>query len=211
MDIRILEEAASGKIREQTPEEAEKFMARIRTNLFDLLCHSDKARAEMPIGLDLDEYGGREAVERALGKAVVNLLALAAIFGVRTGDVILRELGFTPKAGGSDGETEKAPGDNGSSCHSSGGEEAGQGEKKTVSADEHRAPAHIPEVVEGPEVDEGKVGDNPEYMQMLDKAGSSEERAAIWKKIQLDRGLDSKTRAELYRHMTALSKQQAAR
>jgi len=205
MDIRILEEAASGKIREQTPEEAEKFMARIRTNLFDLLCHSDKARAEMPIGLDLDEYGGREAVERALGKAVVNLLALAAIFGVRTSDVILRELGFTPEAGRSVDETEKAPGENGPSCHTSGGEEAGQGEKKTVSADEHRGPAPIPEV------DEGKVGDNPEYMQMLDKAGSSEGRAAIWKKIQLDRDLDSKTRAELYRHMTALSKQQAAR
>ncbi|MDA8239232.1 MAG: hypothetical protein M0Z67_02550 [Nitrospiraceae bacterium] len=205
MDIRILEEAASGKIREQTPEEAEKFMARIRTNLFDLLCHSDKARAEMPVGLDLDEYGGKEAVERALGKAVVNLLALAAVFGVRTGGVILRELGLTSEAGGSVDETEKAPGDNGSFSHTSGGEEAGHGEKKTVSADEHQGPAPASEV------DEGKVGDTPEYMQMFDKAGSGEERTAIWKKIQLDRGLDSKTRAELYRYMTALNKQQAAK
>lgn len=186
-------------------------MARIRTNLFDLLCHSDKARAEMPIGLDLDEYGGRDAVERALGKAVVNLLALAAVFGVRTGGVILRELGFTPEVGRSVDETEKAPGDNGSSPHASCVAEAGHEEKKTVSADEHRGPATIPEVVEGPEINEGKVGDNPEYMQMLDKAGSGEERTAIWKKIQLDRGLDSKTRAELYRHMTALNKKQAAK
>jgi hypothetical protein len=205
MDIRILEEAASGKIREHTTEEAEKFMARIRTNLFDLLCHSDKAKAEMPIGIDLGEYGGKEAVERAIGKAVVNLLALAAIFGVRTGGVILRELGFTLETGSSADGTEKAAGGNGSSPNASESEGLGHAREKTVLADEH------PEHASTPEVDEDKVGENQEYRQILDKAGSVEERTVIWKKIQLDRGLDSKTRAELYRHMTALNKQQAAR
>jgi hypothetical protein len=205
MDIRILEEAASGKIREQTPEEAEKFMARIRTNLFDLLCHSDKARAEMPIGLDVDEYGGKEAVERAIGKAVVNLLALAAVFGVRTGGVILRELGVTPEAGTSADGTEKAAGGNGSFPNTSEINELDHAREKTGIADEGLE--HAPT----PVVDEGMVGENQEYRQVLDKAGSVEERTVIWKKIQLDRGLDSKTRAELYRHMTALNKQQAAR
>ena len=205
MDIRILEEAASGKIRAQTPEEAEKFMARIRTNLFDLLGQSDKARAELPLDLDLSEYGGKEAVQRAIGKAVVNLFALAAVFGVKTCDVILRELGFTPEVNTSAEAAGNAPGEKGSSPHTAGVGEAGQTDEKAGPAGEHREPAPTTEV------DEGKGDDNPGYRQMLEKAGSVEERSVIWKKIQVDRGLDSKTRAELYQHMAALNKQEAAR
>ncbi len=204
MDIRILEEAASRKIREQTPEEAEKFMARIRTNLIDLLCHSDKARAELPLDLGLSEYGGREAVQRAIGKAVVNLFALAAIFGVRTYDVILRELGFASEVGTSAEATGNTHGDNGSSSHTSGIAEAGPGDEQAGPVGEHleHAPAS--------EVDRAKGDDNPGYRQSLDKARSVEERNVIWKKIQVDRGLDSRTRAELYQHMATLNKQEAA-
>ncbi|GEM_PF-4473762 len=205
MDIKILEEAASGKIREQTPAEAEKFLARVRTNLFDLLCHSDKARAELPLDLDLSEYGGKEAVERAIGKAVVNLFALAAVFGVRTYDVILRELGFTPEADISAEAAGNAPGDNGSSPHTSGIGEAGRADEKAGPAGEHREP------VPTTEVDGGKGDDTTGYRQRLEKAGSVEERSVIWKKIQVDRGIDSKTRAELYQHMATLNKQEAAR
>lgn len=205
MDIKILEEAASGKIREQTPEEAEKFMARIRTNLFDLLCHSDKARAELPLDLDLSEYGGKEAVQRAIGKAVVNLFALAGVFGIRTYAVILRELGFTPEVDTSAEATGNAPGDNGSSPHTYDVGETGQTDEKAGSAGDHREPATTTED------DGGKGDDNPGYRQRLEKAGSVEERSVIWKKIQVDRGLDSKTRAELYQHMAALNKQEASR
>ena len=132
MDIKIIEEAASGKVREQTNEEAEKFMARIRTNLFDLLCHSDKARAELPLDLDLDlsEYGGKDAVERAIGKAVVNLFALGAVFGVKNCHVILRELGFVSEVDTLAEVTEHAPGDKGSSPHTSEIAEAGQENEK---------------------------------------------------------------------------------
>ena len=204
MDIRILEEAASGKISERTPEEAEKFMARIRTNLFDLLCHSDKARAEMPVGLDLDEYGGKEAVGRAIGKAIVNLLALAAVFGVSSGGVILRDLGFALGEDTSVDAAEKDAGGNGSAPRASGNEQTEDEDAKAGAEGEHGEPALTAEV------DGGKGCETPEYGRMLDKAGSAEERNAIWKKIQVDRCLDSKTRAELYRHMTSLNKQQAA-
>jgi hypothetical protein len=203
MDIKILEEAASGKVREQTHEEAEKFMARIRTNLFDLLCHSDKARVELPLDLDLSEYGGKEAVERAIGKAVVNLFALGAVFGVKTCDVILRELGFVSEVDTLAEVTEHAPGDNGSSPHTSEITEAGQENEKAGSVDEQQEPAPAAEV-------DGKKGDKAGYRQMLDKSVSVEERTVIWKKIRLDRGLDSKTRAELYQHMAGLNKQEAA-
>ncbi|MHB8879936.1 MAG: hypothetical protein ACYC69_00340 [Thermodesulfovibrionales bacterium] len=202
MDIKILEEAASGKVREQTHEEAEKFMARIRTNLFDLLCHSDKARVELPLSLDLSEYGGKEAVERAIGKAVVNLLALGAVFGVKTCDVILRELGYTLAEA-----TEQIPIDYGLLSQSAGiveAEQSEQADEKAGSAVEHRDPAPAAEV-------DGKKGDDKTgYRQMLDKSVSVEERTVIWKKIRLDRGLDSQTRAELYQHMAGLNKQEAA-
>jgi len=204
MNIRILEEAASGKIREQSPEEAEKFMARIRTNLFDLLCHSDKARAELPIGLDLDEYGGKEAVERAIGKAVVNLLALAAVFGVRTGGVILRELGFAAEEDTSTEAAGNAHCDNASLSRTSGIAEAGQKDQKVGPEGEDQEP------VPAQEVSGGKDSDITGYRQRLDKAGSVEDRTTIWKKIQVDRELDSKTRAELYQHMATLNKQEAA-
>lgn len=204
MDIKILEEAASGKVREQTHEEAEKFMARIRTNLFDLLCHSDKARAELPLDLDLSEYGGKEAVERAIGKAVVNLFALGAVFGVKTCDVILRELGFVSEVDTLAEVTEHALNDNGSSPHTSEIAEAGQENEKAGPEGEQREPS-TPTEVDGKKGDD-KVG----YMQMLDKSVSVEERTVIWKKIRLDRGLDSKTRAELYQHMAGLNKQEAA-
>lgn len=204
MDIKILEEAASGKVREQTHEEAEKFMARIRTNLFDLLCHSDKARAELPLDLDLSEYGGKEAVERAIGKAVVNLFALGAVFGVKTCGMILMELGFVSEVDTLAEVTENALGDNGSSPHTSEIAEAGQDNEKVGPVDEQRDPAPAAEV-------DGKKGDDKVgYRQMLDKSVSVEERTVIWKKIRLDRGLDSKTRAELYQHMTGLNKQEAA-
>ena len=203
MDIKILEEAASGKVREQTHEEAEKFMARIRTNLFDLLCHSDKARAELPLDLDLSEYGGKEAVERAIGKAVVNLFALGAVFGVKTCNVILMELGFVSEVDTLAEETEHAPGDNGSSPNTSEIGEAGQENEKAEPEGEQREPSTPTEV-------DGKKGDKAGYMQMLDKSVSVEERTVIWKKIRLDRGLDSKARAELYQHMAGLNKQEAA-
>lgn len=202
MDIKILEEAASGKVREQTHEEAEKFMARIRTNLFDLLCHSDKARAELPLDLDLSEYGGKEAVERAIGKAVVNLFALSSVFGVRSCDVILRELGYTLAEA-----TEQIPIDYGLLSQPSGIVEAEQAEKadeKAGSTGDQREPAPAAEV------DGRKCDDKAGYTQMLDKSVSVEERTVIWKKIRLDRGLDSKTKAELYQHMAGLNKQEAA-
>ena len=204
MDIRILEDAASGKIRERTPEEAEKFMARIRTNLFDLLCHSDKARAEMPVGLDLDEYGGKEAVGRAIGKAIVNLLALAAVFGVSSGGVILRDLGFALAEDTSVDTMGKDAGGNGSAPRASVSGETEDEDAKAGVEGGHGEPALTSEI------DAGRGDENPEYRHMLDKAGSLEERTAIWKKIQVDRDLDSKTRAQLYRHMTSLNKQQAA-
>ena len=204
MDIKIIEEAASGKVREQTNEEAEKFMARIRTNLFDLLCHSDKARAELPLDLDLSEYGGKEAVERAIGKAVVNLFALGTFFGVKTCDVILSELGFVSEVDTLAEVTEHAPGDKGSSPHTSEIAEAGQENEKAGPVGEQREPSTPTEI-------DGRKGDNKVgYMQMLDKSVSVEERTVIWKKIRLDRGLDSKTRAELYQHMAGLNKQEAA-
>lgn len=200
MNIRILEETASGKVREQTPEEAEKFMARIRTNLFDLLCHSDKARAELPVGIELNEYGGKEAVERAIGKAIVNLFALAAVFGVKAHSVILGELGFASEADRSN----KSPGGSGRSTHLSESERgAGDLDGKAGSGDEHQKPAPASEV-------NGDNGEPLNYRRLLEKAGSAEERNAIWKKIQVDRSLDSGTRAELYQHMTALNKKQAA-
>lgn len=204
MDIKILEEAASGKVREQTHEEAEKFMARIRTNLFDLLCHSDKARAELPLDLDLSEYGGKEAVERAIGKAVVNLFALGTVFGVKTCDVILRELGFVSEVDTLAEVTENALGDNGSSSNTSEIAEAEKENEKAGSVGEQCEPS-TPTEVDGKKGDD-KVG----YRQMLDKSVSVEERTVIWKKIRLDRGLDSKTRAELYQHMAGLNKQEAA-
>ena len=204
MDIKILEEAASGKVREQTHEEAEKFMTRIRTNLFDLLCHSDKARAELPLDLDLSEYGGKEAVGRAIGKAVVNLFALGAVFGVKTCNVILMELGVVSEVDTLAEVTENALGNNGSSPHTSEISEAGQKNEKVGSVDEQRDPAPAVEM-------DGKKGDDKVgYMQMLDKSVSVEERTVIWKKIRLDRGLDSKARAELYQHMAGLNKQEAA-
>ena len=202
MDIKILEEAASGKVREQTHEEAEKFMARIRSNLFDLLCHSDKARAELH--LDLSEYGGKEAVERAIGKAVVNLFALGAVFGVKTCDVILKELGFVSEVEILADIAEYAPDDNGASPHTSEIAEAGQENDKAGSIDEQPEPASAVEVND--ETDNGAIW----YRQKLGKAASVEERTVIWKKIQVDRRLDSKARAELYQHMASLNKQEAA-
>jgi hypothetical protein len=200
MDIRTLEAAASGKIRERTHEEAERFMARIRANLFDLLCHSDEVRAEMPAEINLEEYGGKKAVERAIGKAIVNLLALGAVFGVRTADVITGELGLLPESCKSAGEVEK-PNGNGASHHTKAtGEDAEQGhEKAAVAGKEGEAAATK-------ETGEGKGDSTQDYRRRLDEAGSAEERNAVWKEIQVDRGLDSKSRAALYRHMKALDK-----
>jgi hypothetical protein len=206
MDINILEEAASGKIRERTHEEAERFMARIRANLFDLLCHSDEVRAEMPAEINLDEYGGREAVERAIGKAIVNLLALGAVFGVRTADVITRELGLLPDSCKSAREVEK-PNGNGASPHTqaTGIEDAGQGHEKAGDAGKEGESAATKETGEG-------KGDNAQdYRRRLDEACSADERAAVWKEIQIDRVLDSKTRAALYRHMKALDKKDSTK
>jgi hypothetical protein len=205
MDIRTLEEAASGKIRERTYQEAERFMARIRANLFDLLCHSDEVRTELPAEIDLEEYGGKEAVERAIGKAIVNLLALAAVFGVKTAGVIIGELGLLPESG--KGAAEAKPNGNGSSPHApaAGSEDVGQGQEKAGDAEKKEESAAIQET------GEGKSAETKDYRHRLDNAGSAEERTVVWKEIQVDRGLDSKSRAALYRHMKALDKKDGSK
>lgn len=205
MDIRMLEEAAFVRIREQTQEEAEKFMARIRTNLLDLLCHSDRARAELPIGLDLSGYGGREAVERAIGKAVVNLLSLAAVFGVKPCNTVLRELGLVTETDTLiEAPDERAPADNGPLFNALENADAVHEDGKASAEGEHLE--HVPDA----EIADEKGSDKAGYRQKLGKAGSVEERTAIWKKIQFDRELDSKTKAELYQHMSDLNRKEAA-
>jgi len=194
MDIRALSDAAGKRVQGNTPQEAEKYMANIRSNLFNLLCRSDEAKAETIS--DLSVYGGRESVETAIARAIANLLALGHVFGA---DVAGRIIKLLSPEGQQPGTTALTSADTTTPPAKQANEKAGTTTGSPAQSDTGAK-------AKSDAATSGSAGDDASYKARFDAAKTDGELKAIWKEIQVNKTLVGVTKHGLYQYMVDAKK-----
>lgn len=85
--IRDIFNSVKGKISSMPQATPKVFLDRTRKNLFDLIGKSDI----IELTGSVDDFGGPEAVREDVSKAILNLMGVAALFGVDVSDAISRK------------------------------------------------------------------------------------------------------------------------